>query len=151
MEFKYLVSFILLGIFGLMFYISLLTGFFATYYYDNKIHTKIKIHDTNEGYFSHILYIAGIFLINIIVLLNNKIIGIIIYCILLVFSVLINFLVKNNMKNITEIYCVSIRPPASVKFKSKLMTILLSPVTNGVMISIILAFIVLICIILTVL
>ena len=54
------------------------------------------------------------------------------------------------MKDITEIYCVGIKPPASVKFKSKLMTILLSPVTNGVMTAIILAFIALIFIILTV-
>ena len=66
MEFKYLASSILLGIICLMFYISVLTGFYATYYYDNKIHKKIKIHDSNEGYFSHILFIAGIFLLNII-------------------------------------------------------------------------------------
>ena len=133
-----------------MFYISVLTGFFATYYYDNKVHKKIKIRDTNEGYFSHILFIAGIFLINIIVLLNNKIIGIIIYFLLLVFGVLINFLVKNNMENITEIYCVGIKPPALVKFKSKLMTILLSPFTNVLMIAIIFAFIALIFIIFSV-
>jgi hypothetical protein len=133
-----------------MFYISLLTGFFATYYYDDKIHKKIKIRDTNEGYFSHILFLAGIFFINIIIILNNKIIGITIFCILFVFGVLVNFLVKNNMKNITEIYCIGIKPPASVKFKSKLMTILLSPITNGVIIAIILAFIALIFIILSV-
>jgi len=49
MELKILVLSILMGIFGLMFYISILTGFFATYYYDNKIHKKIN--DINEGFF----------------------------------------------------------------------------------------------------
>jgi len=151
MEFKYLILSILLGIYSLMFYISILTGFFATYYYDDKIHKKIKIHDINEGYFKCTLFIAGVsFIYFIIILLNNKTIGIIIFCILLVFGVLINFLVKNNMKNITEIYCVGIKPPALVKFKSKLMTILLSPFSNVVMMAIILAFILLIYIILSV-
>ena len=63
------ISLIIFGIIFLMFYISTLTGFFATYYYDSKIHKKIKIYDTNEGYFSHILYIGVIFFINLFVML----------------------------------------------------------------------------------
>jgi hypothetical protein len=128
MKIAYLIIF---GLIFLMWYVSVLTGFFATYYYDSKINRKIKIIDTNEGYFSHILFIAGIFFINtIITLFYNIIIGIIGYCILILLGISIMFLIKRNMKNITEINCVSIRYPATVKFKSGLLTILLSPFSN---------------------
>jgi hypothetical protein len=168
---------IVLGIIFLMFYVSVLTGFFAVYlwrgfnaspdlrsalcrgykgikpesnttreqhapglcpevvdYYDSK-NKKIKMIDTDEGYFSHILHIAGIFFINIFVtLFYNNIIGMIIYGILILLGIIVMFLIKRNMKNITEIICVDIRCPATVKFKSKLLTILLSPFSNTVFI-----------------
>ena len=133
------VSLIIIGIIFLMFYVSILTGFFATYYYDSKINKKIKMIDTDAGYFSHILHIAVVFFINTIVtIFYNKMIGMIGYCIQISLGIIIMFLIKRNMKNITEIICVGIRYPATVKFKSKLLTILLSPFSNTVFIIILL-------------
>jgi len=42
MEFKILVLYVLVGIFGFLFYTSILTGFFATYYY-NEVLPKAKL------------------------------------------------------------------------------------------------------------
>jgi len=117
----------------LYFYVSVLTGFFAIYYYNNKIYNNIKTKNIDSGYFSHILAIAVLFIINTcLTIFYNNIIGIIIYCILIVFAIIFKFVIKNNMKNIIEIYFYGARPPAIVKFKTKSLTILLSPISSGI-------------------
>ena len=136
MNIGYLIGFIFLGVIFLMFYISVLTGFFATYYYNENTHKKIIFKDSDAGYFSHILYIAGLFLINIFVFFQNKFIGIIIYIFLIALILTIWYFVKRNMKNIIKINCTWYRPPATVIFNTKIMTLLLSPFSNFLLLSI---------------
>jgi hypothetical protein len=137
----FLLVFLVLAFYLL--YISTLTGFFAVYYYDEKKYPKIKAYESNVGYFSHILFIAGIYFINIIVIIfYTRIIGMIIFSILIILAILFRIIVKKNMKNIIKITCAGIKPPATVIFNSKLLTILLSPFSNIIFIILIYAFII---------
>jgi len=58
-----ILYFIIFGIFIYSFFISLLTGFFAIYYYDRNIHKNIRINNLNLGYTSHIMILSIIFFI----------------------------------------------------------------------------------------
>ena len=48
----------------LTYYISLVTGFFALYYYDREKYKKIRLNNYDTGYFLQSLLIALYFIIN---------------------------------------------------------------------------------------
>jgi hypothetical protein len=121
------------AIFILMLYVSLLTGFFAVYYYDEKKHKHIKtIGDIHLAYSSSILFIVAFFFIVLIVMIFYKklFFGLITFFILLFLGILSHFLVKKNMKNILEI-SGGYKPPITVKFKKIRYTVLFSPISTG--------------------
>ena len=127
------------------YYISLLTGFFAVYYYDPKKYIRIRFSDYNDGDFQHLLLIAMYFLINtFITLFYDRILGLVIYSILIILGILISIIVKRNMKNIITIYNPIGRKiiPIRIKFRRKLMTTILSPLSNDIFLIIIIIFII---------
>ena len=125
MEMLYLIFFFIL-IFTL--YISLLTGFFAIYYYDCDKYKNIDAKNIDLGYTLHVFILSFIFFIIICtIIFYNKIIGIILFILFILSALFIRYIIKRNMKNIIEIYYIGIDPPAFVKFNSKILTMLLSP------------------------
>lgn len=128
----------------LILYVSMLTGFFALYYYDENLHKKIVISgDDGLGYNISILGIAAFFFLAIAVMVFYKEIvwGLTVFFILLFLAILYRTLVKKNMKNIVKI-SGGYKPPVTVIFKKKIYTLLLSPFSSRYIFIIILLLII---------
>jgi L-asparagine transporter-like permease len=116
----------------LMLYVSLLTGFFAVYFYDEKKHKHIKTSgDIHLAYGSSILFLAAFFFVVMVVIIfyRELIFGLIAFFVLIFLGTLFHFLVKKNMKNIAEM-SGGYKHTVTVQFKKKRYTLLLSPVST---------------------
>ena len=133
---------ILVGFFGLfilMYYISLVTGFFVLYYYDKKLHKNIVIiGDDSLDYFKHIIHLAIFILLTMLIIIKKTIIGIFLFGIFLITGIILRIFIKKNMKNVIKIYTGTIRSLGSIYFRNKTTTILLSPFSNGIILAMIL-------------
>jgi hypothetical protein len=69
---------------------------------------------------------------------KKPVIGIIVFIIFVILGITLKIIIKKNMNNVIKIETEGIRSPASIYFKNKMTTLLLSPLSNGILLVIIL-------------
>jgi hypothetical protein len=127
----------------LIIYISSLTSFFSLYYYDEEKHNNIKIYGYNNSSYKLALFTLKLYYIATIIIafFINIIIGILNIILLTLFTIFMQNYIKNNMEIISEIHC-GVMPPIFIKFINKRYELFLIPILNPIIISLYIAFII---------
>ena len=115
-------------LFPLVFFISLVSGFFVLKYYDKKQCPYIRI--TGNVSFTllcHVFYLLSLIIGPLVLFKTEMLKGyIFFYIVIIILFILNGYLIKKQMKNIEEIICFLIFP-AIIKVKHNLIIDLLRP------------------------
>ena len=115
-----------------LFFAHTITGLFALIYskYSKKINVYLVIENKDFVYISQIIILIFYYFGSLISIRFLGIFGWIILILLISCTILIRRYIKNNLSKIESIDVASINLVVNVTFKSKLLTLLLSPFSN---------------------